>query len=153
VISLVHALSDGPGTLQVTDNFLTYLDQVLSGSELPKSFVQPKADYGAHSNPRNDVYAEVINYREELQQGVQSRKIILPPEALEGLPRETSTSRTNEGCIDCISISLTKQETAALRESCRAPYLLQHWCHGSKCLILEEQRVIIRILNVLYKCP
>jgi hypothetical protein len=128
IISLCHALSDGPGSLQIARSFLDRLDEVLGNR---RTNVKPHRDlidlqalllgddYGANE-PFDDVFEGVNEYRQSLEEGFErtNGETVLPPERLQSIPSDPSDEQTI-GSIRCVSFKLSRAETSKLRDRCR----------------------------------
>jgi hypothetical protein len=142
ILSLSHAVSDGPGALQLAHAFLVDLQAVVDDGSMgttedddtagtaptisqPLIDLQAKilgADYGATSRKRQDeVYnGNIQAYREGLKNKASSPRL-LPPEALQGIPSDpSSSSSSGGGCVDAVYIFLSQWETKQLRDACRS---------------------------------
>lgn len=131
VISLTHALSDGPGVLQVAHTFLTLVSAACQKNgrvdaihEIePQPLIDLQAlllgeDYAATETPI-EVYQHLLEYQEKIKEAPtnwNSKSAYLPPEALQRMP---SDSPRENGVIECIHFALSADETTALRNSCR----------------------------------
>lgn len=131
VISLSHSLSDGPGALRVAKSFLQHLSAIFDGgidriANTPTN-VQPLTDlqatllgtyYSASQEPKPLFYgqdtftAALKNTPVVWKDGAT----ILPPEAMQNLPRDDDGGPAQ---IDCIHFTLSADGTTALRDACR----------------------------------
>lgn len=119
-LSLSHALSDGPGALQVVHSFLQHLSEASHSATMP--IQQPLhdlqamvlgRDYGKSRESKDFVFDLLQEYQLSLQNDAKS---VLPPEAIQGIPSEDGT----DGVIHCIERILSEDETLRLLEVCRA---------------------------------
>jgi NRPS condensation-like uncharacterized protein len=128
-MSLCHALSDGPGALQVANLFLCNLAANVDNNEstnvpVPQQLTDLQAlilgdNYCIHEVPKpvfegqDDFTASLTNYTPKMNDVT-----VLPPEAMQNIPQgllggDSSTS------IECVYFTLNANETSALRQACR----------------------------------
>jgi hypothetical protein len=132
-ISLCHSVSDGPRAIMVATSLISLLRETLVGQEKDGSHQSAfdlqaiilGEDYGvsAQTKPNEEyclglnefVAAIVSNDDPKVVNGVP----LLLPEAKQGIPSEQNPA-TKSGYIDTIHATLSKEETSALRDNCRA---------------------------------
>lgn len=131
VVSLNHALSDGRSALQIAHRFLehvqalierTEVDAVSPSSPHPAIDLQAAilgADYGASEPAAPECYPDLPAVRAALaaENGAVAGAPLLPPEAAQGLPRDSADGSAST--IDCVHVRLSAKDTARLRASCR----------------------------------
>jgi hypothetical protein len=124
VLSLTHALSDGPGALQVAHSFLQHLVDPSNTPTAGQPLIDLQCrllgdDYGATLARNDNVYQELRSYQTKLVSQPTNDAPILPPEALQGIPKGLIESAAT-GCINAIHIELSSSDTTDLIQSCRS---------------------------------
>lgn len=129
VMSLCHALSDGPGALQVANSFLQHISDVLDHDDVVTTANDPQPltdlqalilgnEYAANQEPKS-----VFDGQDDFVASLESTPMmlndatVLPPEAMQKLPSDKGFGGPT--CIDCIHFTLNATETTALRQACR----------------------------------
>jgi hypothetical protein len=139
-LSICHALSDGPGALRIARSLLVHLGNIVDGREdgnSPWSEPQPLIDLQAlllgrdyrdrppcasSSEQPNALFDGMDDIVAALESTSFSKPSVngmalLPPEAMQKLP--TDPGFGGPTVIDAVHFSITPEETAALRETCR----------------------------------
>ena len=139
LMTLCHAVSDGPGTLYVMHDFLTNLQSQLEvqstetmSPEKHHSLVDVQAlllgkEYGAAKAINEKCYQDVSQFSQRVMSGATQAVTgttdaslaidILPPESLQNLPRDRPLPHPSEIRVE--SFTLSKEETKQLRTTCR----------------------------------
>ena len=150
ILSLCHAVSDGPGAINVAQSFLQHLETVMEDIQVTTTTttkkarmdpIQPLIDLQSlllDSNNTNssdvvfegqDEYSKALTTQQQHQQQQEQASSsstrtahgisILPPERLQNIPHDSGFGQV-PGCIDCIHVTLTPEQTTLLRTKCRA---------------------------------
>jgi hypothetical protein len=138
VLSITHALSDGPGIFNVANTFLQNLAAATRDNKeestatpiqsQPLIDIQSKLlgdDYGTQLHRNDDVYRDLKRYQEALDYcnsndtTNQHPLQILPPEALQKIPSDDEVA-TAAGTIDAMYIQLNHGETSSLLKVCKS---------------------------------
>ena len=139
LMTLCHAVSDGPGTLYVMHDFLTNLQSQLEvqstetmSPEKHHSLVDVQAlllgkEYGAAKAINEKCYQDVSQFSQRVMSGATQAVTgttdaslaidILPPESLQNLPCDRPLPHPSEIRVE--SFTLSKEETKQLRTTCR----------------------------------
>ena len=139
VISLCHALSDGPGALRVAARFLEKLRSQTVTDDDDKRACQPQPmidlqslilgdDYSGSEAAGKDSLAEVSSFARAVQGGEPwcqtagdlANYTMLPPQTLQDMPHDAGFGAGAPMRIRAVRVSLSPAETSALRAACRA---------------------------------
>jgi hypothetical protein len=140
-LSICHALSDGPGALRIARSLLVHLGNIVDGredgnspwSESPQPLTDLQAlllgkDYkdrppcvsseqpNALFDGMDDIVA-ALKSTTFSKPSVLNGMALLPPEDMQKLP--TDPGFGGHCVIDAVHFSITREETAALRKTCR----------------------------------
>jgi len=164
VISLCHALSDGPGAIRVARSFLMHLGKLMDTTHNNTSKKDPKTkfvpnnvqpltdlqavllgeDY-AKGEPENDVFSGQQDFTKALKRqptpALEDGTVILPVEAMQNIPKDDGFG-VSPSVVECTHFSLTAQETSRLRESCR-----QHETTVQGALVAAALKTRLKLLD------
>ena len=129
IISLCHALSDGPGALEVAKSFLVYLGDILNGESSKTAVLHPLTDLQAcllgHDYAKDGKEEPAFKGSGDFAKALELQPPrlddfthVLPPEGMQGIPHDPGLG--GPSCVDCIHFSLSAPETSMLRTKCRS---------------------------------